>query len=69
MWDFLEGRALFEAVDPRVVEDYDDETHLTYITSLLGPAPKDFVGHGKRTSLFYTASGKGVFQLTFFVFS
>ncbi|KAK9860788.1 hypothetical protein MYU51_006055 [Penicillium brevicompactum] len=57
LWDFLEGRTLFESVDPRIVEDYDDETHLSYITSLLGPAPKDFVSHGKRTSMFYTAAG------------
>ncbi|KAJ5960848.1 uncharacterized protein N7479_007998 [Penicillium vulpinum] len=58
LWDFLEGRTLFESVDPRIVEVYDDETHLAYITSLLGPAPKDFVHRGKRTSMFYTADGK-----------
>jgi hypothetical protein len=63
LWDFLEGRTLFESVDPRIVEDYDDETHLSYITSLLGPAPKDFVRHGKRTSMVYTDAGKRVFQL------
>ncbi|KAL4809919.1 kinase-like protein [Aspergillus unguis] len=56
LWDFLEGRPLFEAVDPRV-EGYDDATHLAYITSLLGPAQKDFVGRGKRTSKFYTDDG------------
>lgn len=58
LWDFLEGRTLFESVDPHIVEDYDDATHLAYITSLLGPAPKDFVRRGKRTSIFYTAAGK-----------
>ncbi|RAL12216.1 kinase-like protein [Aspergillus homomorphus CBS 101889] len=57
LWDFLEGRTLFEAADPRAVEDYDDETHLAYITSLLGPAPKGFVDCGKRTSMFFTAAG------------
>ncbi|KAJ5212784.1 uncharacterized protein N7498_004430 [Penicillium cinerascens] len=57
LWDFLEGRTLFESVDPRAVENYDDETHLAYITSLLGPAPKDFISSGKRTSVFYTATG------------
>lgn len=62
LWDFLEGRTLFEAVDPRVVKEYDDETHLAYITSLLGPAPKDLVGRGKRTSMFYTAAGKESFN-------
>ena len=58
LWDFLEGRTLFESGDPHIVEDYDDKTHLSYITSLLGPAPKDFVQGGKRTSMFYTAAGK-----------
>ncbi|KAJ5560908.1 hypothetical protein N7535_009105 [Penicillium sp. DV-2018c] len=57
LWDFLEGRTLFEAVDPHVVEDYDDEPHLAYITSLLGPAPEDFLLSGKRTSMFYTDAG------------
>ncbi|KAL5362040.1 kinase-like protein [Aspergillus floccosus] len=57
LWDVLEGRTLFEAADPRAVEGYDDETHLAYITSLLGPAPNGFVGRGKRTSMFYTAAG------------
>ncbi|KAI9931153.1 hypothetical protein ASPWEDRAFT_178666 [Aspergillus wentii DTO 134E9] len=57
LWDFLEGRTLFESVDPRIVGEYDDETHLAYITSLLGPAPKYVVGRGKRTSMFYTAAG------------
>ncbi|KAJ5983865.1 hypothetical protein N7481_005964 [Penicillium waksmanii] len=51
LWDFLEGRTLFESVDGRIVEEYDDETHLAYITSLLGPAPEDFVESGKRTSI------------------
>ncbi|CAG8136698.1 unnamed protein product, partial [Penicillium nalgiovense] len=55
--DFLEGRTLFKSVDSRTVKDYDDKTHLSYITSLLGPAPKEFVRHGKRTSMFYTAAG------------
>lgn len=60
LWDFLEGLTLFESVDPRVVEEYDDETHLAYITSLLGPAPKGFVDfdQGKRTLMFYSADGK-----------
>ncbi|RAH75807.1 kinase-like protein [Aspergillus japonicus CBS 114.51] len=57
LWNFLEGRTLFESVDPRTVEVYDDETHILYITSLLGPAPKDFVRRGKKTSMFYTAAG------------
>ncbi|CAI7621859.1 unnamed protein product [Penicillium pancosmium] len=57
LWEFLEGRTLFDSVDERDVEKYDDETHLAYITSLLGPAPNDFVQNGKRTSMFYTAAG------------
>ncbi|EEQ31164.1 protein kinase domain-containing protein [Microsporum canis CBS 113480] len=57
LWDFLEGRTLFDAVDPFKVPEYDDEKHLAYITALLGPAPKDLLDQGKRTSMFYNPSG------------
>ncbi|KAJ5139331.1 uncharacterized protein N7515_004179 [Penicillium bovifimosum] len=39
LWDFLEGRTLFKSIDPRTIEVIDEETHLAYIPSLLGPAP------------------------------
>lgn len=58
LWDFLEGKTLFQAVDPHKVEEYDDEKHLAYITALLGPAPKDLLNGGKRTSMFYGPDGK-----------
>ncbi|KAK2807680.1 hypothetical protein FQN51_000117 [Onygenales sp. PD_10] len=57
LWDFLEGRTLFEPVDPHKVAEYDDEKHLAYITALLGPAPKDLLDGGKRTSMFYSPDG------------
>ncbi|KAK2873398.1 hypothetical protein FQN49_002396 [Arthroderma sp. PD_2] len=57
LWDFLEGRTLFEAVDPLLDDDYDDEKHLAYITALLGPAPKALLDQGKRTSQFYSPDG------------
>ncbi|CAG8067253.1 unnamed protein product [Penicillium salamii] len=57
LWDFLEGRTLFEPIDPHIVDDYDEEKHLAYITSLLGPVPKELLEHGKRKSMFYTAAG------------
>ncbi|EGE04198.1 CMGC/CLK protein kinase [Trichophyton equinum CBS 127.97] len=57
LWDFLEGRTLFQDVDPLHVEEYDDERHLALITALLGPAPKDLLDNGKRTSMFYKPDG------------
>ncbi|KAL9607746.1 MAG: hypothetical protein Q9167_007367 [Letrouitia subvulpina] len=45
------------AVDP-LKSDYDDQTHLAYITALLGPPPQDFLALGKRTSMFYGPKGK-----------
>ncbi|KAL4779793.1 kinase-like domain-containing protein [Aspergillus varians] len=57
LWDFLEGKPLFESVDPPVVGEYDDQMHLAAITALLGPAPRECVLGGKRTSMFYTDEG------------
>ncbi|KAI9728115.1 MAG: hypothetical protein M1834_007831 [Cirrosporium novae-zelandiae] len=60
LWDLLEGKKLFEAVDPHKVGSYDDETHLAYITALLGPPPKELLCHGERSSMFYNNDGKNV---------
>jgi serine/threonine-protein kinase SRPK3 len=59
----LEGKRLFEAVDPHSVDEYDDQKHLAYITALLGPPPKDLLDVGDRTSMFYDCDSeyKGVF--------
>ncbi|OAL70383.1 hypothetical protein A7D00_5349 [Trichophyton violaceum] len=57
LWDFLEGRTLFQDVDPLHVEEYYDEQHLALITALLGPPPKDLLDKGKRTSMFYKSDG------------
>ncbi|KAI4212365.1 MAG: hypothetical protein LQ351_004935 [Letrouitia transgressa] len=57
LWDSLENKTLFEVVDP-LKSDYDDQTHLAYITALLGPPPQDFLALGKRTSMFYDPEGK-----------
>ncbi|KAJ5185567.1 hypothetical protein N7491_006565 [Penicillium cf. griseofulvum] len=54
--DFLEGRILFKSVNLYTVKVYNNETYLSYITSLLGPTPKDFIRRGKRISIFYTAT-------------
>ena len=58
----LEGKRLFEAVDPHSVDEYDDQKHLAYITALLGPPPRELLDVGDRTSMFYDRDGefKGV---------
>ncbi|KAL8843403.1 MAG: hypothetical protein Q9176_002016 [Flavoplaca citrina] len=57
LWDSLEHKTLFEAVDP-LKSNYDDQTHLAHITALLGPPPRDLLALGKRTSMFYDPEGK-----------
>ncbi|KAL2049463.1 hypothetical protein ABVK25_010258 [Lepraria finkii] len=56
LWDLLENKTLFEAVDP-LKSDYDDQTHLAHITALLGNPPQDFLARGKRTPMFYDPEG------------
>ncbi|PLB33109.1 protein kinase-like protein [Aspergillus candidus] len=58
LWDVLEGKKLFKAIDPVQVHEYDEAHHLACITALLGPPPKELLDKGKRTSCFYKA---GVF--------
>jgi serine/threonine-protein kinase SRPK3 len=58
LWDLLEGKRLFEAVDPRSVDEYDDQKHLAYITALLGPPPRELLDVGDRTSMFYDRDGE-----------
>ena len=60
----MENKPLFEAVDP-LKAHYDDQTHLVYITALLGPAPKDLLARGTRTSLFYDPDGEPAVQQMF----
>ena len=52
MWDLLENKLLFEAVDP-LKSEYDDQTHLAHITSLIGAPPRELLARGRRTSIFY----------------
>jgi len=56
LWDLLEGRALFDAVDPPKHE-YDGRTHLALITALIGVPPADLLARGRRTHLFYDSEG------------
>ncbi|KAI9830512.1 MAG: hypothetical protein M1819_005470 [Sarea resinae] len=56
LWDLLENKPLFEAVDP-LENEYDDLSHLAYITALLGPPPKELLARGKRASNFYNSEG------------
>ncbi|POR31911.1 Uncharacterized protein TPAR_07878 [Tolypocladium paradoxum] len=57
LWDLLEGRPLFEAVDELKGAKYDEKKHLAYISALLGPAPTDLLNRGRRTSIFYRPDG------------
>ncbi|KEZ41179.1 hypothetical protein SAPIO_CDS7259 [Scedosporium apiospermum] len=57
LWDLLQGKKLFDLVDPTTGE-YDDQRHLAQITSLLGKAPDDLLRQGQRTSMFYESDGK-----------
>ena len=52
MWDLLENKVLFEAVDPLKFK-YDDQTHLAHIASLIGAPPRELLTKGRRTSMFY----------------
>ncbi|MCJ1250206.1 hypothetical protein MMC30_007432 [Trapelia coarctata] len=57
LWDLLENKVLFEAVDPLKFE-HDDQTHLALITALLGTPPEALLAQWRRTSMFYDADGK-----------
>ncbi|PTU17059.1 hypothetical protein P175DRAFT_0112048 [Aspergillus ochraceoroseus IBT 24754] len=56
MWDLLENRSLFAAVDSPMRE-YDDQSHLTCIIALLGLPLKDLLSRGRRTPMFYDIDG------------
>ncbi|PYI03624.1 kinase-like protein [Aspergillus sclerotiicarbonarius CBS 121057] len=58
LWDLLEGKKLFKEVDPLQVQEYDEPTHLAYISALLGPPPKELLEKGTRTDLFYKSNGE-----------
>ncbi|KAK0732920.1 kinase-like domain-containing protein [Lasiosphaeria miniovina] len=58
LWGSLEGTKLFEYPSrDQPISEYDDQTHLTHITALLGPAPSDLLAAGRRTSKFHTPDG------------
>ncbi|KAF1820044.1 kinase-like protein [Dissoconium aciculare CBS 342.82] len=56
LWDLLEGNKLFNVIDSKETDEYDEHLHLAQITALLGARPKDF-GAGQRTSMFYNTNG------------
>lgn len=68
LWDLLENKILFEAIDPLKTE-YDDQSHLAHITALLGPPPKELLAQGKRTEMFYDSAGKYLKELSYFCHS
>lgn len=60
LWDLLEGKKLFEEVDPLQVQEYDELNHLAHISALLGPPPKELLDKGTRTDRFYKPDGEYV---------
>ncbi|MCJ1408035.1 hypothetical protein MMC19_002108 [Ptychographa xylographoides] len=63
LWDLLENKVLFEAVDPLKFE-YNDQVHLAYITALIGAPPKELLSKGRRASMFYNNDGSLKAQVT-----
>ncbi|KAM3426507.1 hypothetical protein MY4824_009939 [Beauveria thailandica] len=57
MWDLLQGKRLFNPIDKRISDEYDDSIHLAQLTSLLGPPPPEMLHSGQRTSMFYKPDG------------
>lgn len=57
LWDILEDKNLFGDVYSAATDEFDEAGHLAHITALLGPPPKDLLGRGKRTHLFYEPGG------------
>ncbi|KAM3471964.1 hypothetical protein MY8738_009074 [Beauveria namnaoensis] len=57
MWDLVEGKRLFDPIDKRISDGYDDSVHLAQLTGLLGPPPRDMLRSGQRTSMFYEPNG------------
>ncbi|WEW58154.1 hypothetical protein PRK78_003621 [Emydomyces testavorans] len=58
LWDVIEGKRLFSAVDTHKGNEYDSINHLALITALLGPPPEDLLHRGRRTDMLYDGKGK-----------
>lgn len=59
LWVLLEGRLLFRVPGPSDSDyEYDDQTHLAYMTALLDPPSQELLVAGRSTSLFYTPDGE-----------
>ncbi|KAI9841527.1 MAG: hypothetical protein M1837_000628 [Sclerophora amabilis] len=57
LWNLLEGRALFEALNPRD-SNYTSEQHIAHISALLGPPPKQLLARGERTTRYFSSDGE-----------
>ncbi|KAK1147188.1 hypothetical protein N8T08_001927 [Aspergillus melleus] len=57
LWDLLEGKKLFREVDPLQVQEYNELDHLGHISALLDAPPRELLGKGTRTHLFYEPGG------------
>ncbi|KAG8408297.1 hypothetical protein J3459_017901 [Metarhizium acridum] len=57
IWDLLEGRRLFDPIDKRTNDGYDESMHIAQLTGLLGSPPFEMLSSGQRTSMFYKPDG------------
>ena len=62
LWDLLEGKKLFNAVNRDGTDEHDDQVHLAHITALLGSLPMELT-RGRRSSIFYGADGAHAFRI------
>ncbi|KAJ5942282.1 hypothetical protein N7516_002450 [Penicillium verrucosum] len=58
IWSLGHGKKLFKDADPLQVQEYDELNHLGHIAALLCPPPKELLGKGTRTDLFYKPDGQ-----------
>ncbi|PWY94166.1 hypothetical protein BO94DRAFT_459068, partial [Aspergillus sclerotioniger CBS 115572] len=58
VWDLPEDQKLFKDIDPFEVHEYSELNHLSLISALLGPVPKELLDKGTRTDLFYKSDGQ-----------
>ncbi|KAF4551296.1 Protein kinase domain-containing protein 33 [Elsinoe fawcettii] len=56
MWDFLEGKPLFDATDPKTGQ-YDPILHLQEMQALLGPPPRSLLEKCRASKTLYDQEG------------
>ncbi|KAG8765913.1 hypothetical protein FRC12_007194, partial [Ceratobasidium sp. 428] len=57
IWDMMEGKPLFEGLDPTRQNEYGKPSHLAQMIALLGPPPMDLLSRGEKTSEYFNPDG------------